>query len=118
MVQNTSPSSQRLGRRPGFDSEAVVAAAIVAFWAKGFEATTLSDLEAATGVDRSSIYNSFGGKEGLYRSAAAARKAASSSTTWQRPSTIQPPTGISRAWKTGWAPPSNELPEPERPTGP
>jgi TetR/AcrR family transcriptional repressor of nem operon len=49
-----------------------VATAITAFWAKGFEATTLTDLEAATGVDRSSIYNSFGGKEGLYRSAAAA----------------------------------------------
>jgi TetR/AcrR family transcriptional repressor of nem operon len=72
MVQNASPSSKRLGRRPGFDGDAVVAAAIIAFWAKGFEATTLSDLEAATGVDRSSIYNSFGGKEGLYRSAAAA----------------------------------------------
>ena len=43
-----------------------------AFWAKGFAATTLSDLEAETGVDRSTIYNSFGGKSGLYRSAAAA----------------------------------------------
>ena len=49
-----------------------MAAATVAFWDKGFEATTLSDLEAATGADRSSIYNSFGGKAGLYRSAAAA----------------------------------------------
>ena len=72
MVQNASPTPNRLGRRPGFDSQAVVAAAIVAFWSKGFEATTLSDLEKATGIDRSSIYNSFGGKEGLYRSATAA----------------------------------------------
>ncbi len=72
MVQKASVTSKRLGRRPGFDRESVVAAAITAFWAKGFEATTLSDLEDATGVDRSSIYNSFGGKEGLYRSAAAA----------------------------------------------
>jgi TetR/AcrR family transcriptional repressor of nem operon len=72
MVQNTSPKPKPLGRRPGFDPNAVVEAAIIAFWAKGFEATTLSDLEAATGVDRSSIYNSFGGKEGLYKSAAAA----------------------------------------------
>ena len=38
----------------------------------GFDAATLSDLEAATGVDRSTIYNSFGGKDGLYHSAAAA----------------------------------------------
>lgn len=72
MVQNASSEAKRLGRRPEFDREAVVAAAITAFWAKGFDATTLSDLEAATGIDRSSIYNSFGGKEGLYRSAASA----------------------------------------------
>lgn len=49
-----------------------MAAVIIAFWVKGVEATTLSDLEAATGVDRSSIYNSFGGKEGLCRSATSA----------------------------------------------
>jgi TetR/AcrR family transcriptional repressor of nem operon len=72
MVQNASPPAKRLGRRPGFDRDAVISAAIVPFWARGFEATTLADLEAATGVDRSSIYNSFGGKDGLYRSAAAA----------------------------------------------
>jgi AcrR family transcriptional regulator len=50
----------------------VISGAISAFWAKGFDATTLADLEAATGVDRSTIYNSFGGKNGLYRSATAA----------------------------------------------
>ncbi len=72
MVQNASSTQKRVGRRPSFDHEAVVAGAITAFWAKGFEATTLGDLESATGVDRSTIYNSFGGKEGLYRSAAAA----------------------------------------------
>ena len=72
MVQNASPTRKPVGRRPSFDRDAVVAAAITAFWAKGFEATTLSDLESATGLDRSSIYNSFGGKDGLYRSAAAA----------------------------------------------
>jgi AcrR family transcriptional regulator len=72
MVQNTTPTAKRRGRPPAFDREAVVAAAIIAFWTKGFEATTLTDLEAATGVDRSSIYNSFGGKEGLYLSATAA----------------------------------------------
>ena len=49
-----------------------MSAAIGAFWAKGFAATTLSDLEDATGVDRSTLYNSFEGKEGLYRAATAA----------------------------------------------
>ncbi len=72
MVQKARPQPERLGRRPEFDREAVVSAAISSFWEKGFEATTLSDLEAATGVDRSTIYNSFGGKTGLYGSATAA----------------------------------------------
>lgn len=72
MVQKASPAQKRLGRRPAFDRDEVIGAAIIAFWEKGFEATTLGDLEIATGLDRSSIYNSFGGKEGLYRSAAAA----------------------------------------------
>ena len=71
MVQKASSSTRRLGRRPRFDRGAVISAAIAPFWAKGFEATTLSELEEATGVDRSTIYNSFGGKAGLYKSAAA-----------------------------------------------
>lgn len=47
----------------------MVAAAIEAFFHKGYEATTLADLEELTGVDRSTLYNSFGGKAGLYASA-------------------------------------------------
>jgi len=66
MVQNTNAPSRR-GRPPKFDADAVVAAAIGAFMAKGFDATTLNDIETATGVDRSTLYNSFGGKAGLYK---------------------------------------------------
>jgi len=62
MVQKT----QRRGRPPKFDHESVVSAAIGAFFRSGFDATTLGDLEEATGVDRSTLYNSFGGKQGLY----------------------------------------------------
>lgn len=58
------------GRPPGFDEAAVVNNALAAFWAKGFAKTTIGDLEEATGVDRSTIYNSFGGKRGLYDRAA------------------------------------------------
>ncbi|MDJ0767366.1 MAG: TetR/AcrR family transcriptional regulator [Ilumatobacter sp.] len=42
-----------------------------AFWERGVTDTTLSDLEAATGADRSTLYNSFDGKDGLHRAAAA-----------------------------------------------
>lgn len=62
MVQKTA----RKGRPPKFDHDSVVAAAIDAFFQSGFKATSLGDLEKATGVDRSTLYNSFGGKQGLY----------------------------------------------------
>ena len=68
-MQNASPEARRRGRPPKFDHDQVVAEAIAAFFQKGFEATTLADLEAVTGVDRSTLYNSFGGKTGLYQSA-------------------------------------------------
>lgn len=70
MVQNATPTSptepKRRGRPPKFDRDAVIDAAIGAFWEGGLEATTLPDLEAATGIDRSTLYSSFGGKQGLY----------------------------------------------------
>ncbi len=68
-MQKASPEPRKRGRPPKFDHDQVVAEAIGAFFRKGFEATTLGDLEAATGVDRSTLYNSFGGKAGLYQSA-------------------------------------------------
>ena len=70
MVQKTTPISppeeRRRGRPPKFDRDAVIDAAIGAFWDRGLEATTLPDLEAATGIDRSTLYGSFCGKQGLY----------------------------------------------------
>ena len=63
MVQNVE---SRRGRPPGFDRDAVIRAAIGAFFETGYEATTLADLERSTGIDRSTLYNSFGGKRGLY----------------------------------------------------
>lgn len=36
------------------------------FWQKGYHATTLSDLERATGVGRKSLLNDFGGKERMF----------------------------------------------------
>jgi len=37
------------------------------FWTRGYSATTLDDLVAATGMNRPSIYNAFGDKESVYR---------------------------------------------------
>ena len=49
----------------------MVDAAVGAFFANGLEGTTLGDIETATGIDRSTLYNSFGGKAGLYHRATA-----------------------------------------------
>lgn len=52
-----------------FDEAAAVLSAAHAFWEKGFAGTSLSDLEVATGLGRSSLYNAFGSKEALYERA-------------------------------------------------
>ncbi len=76
MVQKSrdirKPSGRSRGRPRQYDEAAVVQAAIPVFIANGFEATTLADLEEATGVDRSTLYNSLGGKKGLFERAASA----------------------------------------------
>lgn len=54
-----------MGRPREFDSDAVLERAMQAFWAKGFKATSLDDLCAATELSRSSLYAAFGGKRAL-----------------------------------------------------
>jgi TetR/AcrR family transcriptional regulator, transcriptional repressor for nem operon len=49
--------------------DATLERAMQAFWAKGYEATSLDDLCSATGLGRSSLYAAFGDKRALYLSA-------------------------------------------------
>lgn len=58
-----------MGRAQSFDTDTVVRAALAVFWELGFEAASLPDLERATGLNRSSLYNSFGNKRGLFDAA-------------------------------------------------
>ena len=48
-----------------FDEQAVIADAMTVFWRKGYEATSIDDLVQATGINRASMYGTFGSKEGL-----------------------------------------------------
>ena len=52
-----------------FDEEKVLEAAMQLFWEKGYEATSLSDLTARMGIQRPSIYSTFGDKKELFEAA-------------------------------------------------
>ena len=58
-----------MARTLAFDRQVAVQGALDVFWAKGYESTSIPELESATGLSRSSIYNSFGSKRGLFDAA-------------------------------------------------
>jgi TetR/AcrR family transcriptional repressor of nem operon len=49
-----------------FDEGVVLEAMMRVFWRQGFEATSIDDLVAASGVKRQSLYNAFGDKEAMF----------------------------------------------------
>jgi TetR/AcrR family transcriptional repressor of nem operon len=49
-----------------FDRSEVLDRAMALFWTRGYEATSIHDLVEATGVNRGSIYVTFGDKKGLF----------------------------------------------------
>lgn len=55
-----------MSRPKEFNENIVIARAMELFWANGFEGTSLDVLEEGTGLNRSSIYSSFGGKLELF----------------------------------------------------
>ena len=54
------------GRPLTFDRDAVLEEMVRLFWEQGYEGVSLRDLEDRTGLNRSSLYNSFGSKEELF----------------------------------------------------
>lgn len=56
-------------RTIAFDPDAVLDAALDLFWRQGYGATSLPDLEQATGLNRSSLYNTFGPKRDVFYAA-------------------------------------------------
>ncbi|NTX16294.1 TetR/AcrR family transcriptional regulator [Myxococcus sp. CA056] len=55
-----------MARTRAFDETEAVRKALGVFWSRGYEATSLSDLETATGLNRSSLYQAFESKRALF----------------------------------------------------
>ena len=49
-----------------FEESDVIEKTMAVFWEKGYAATSISDITAATGIKRGSLYNAFNGKEDLF----------------------------------------------------
>lgn len=58
--------------KPQYDEGAVIDAALDAFWRHGYAATSINVLTEATGLSRSSLYQRFKDKDGLFQMALAA----------------------------------------------
>jgi AcrR family transcriptional regulator len=52
--------------KPQFDESAVIDAAVDVFWTHGYAAASINQLTAATGLSRSSLYQRFQDKDGLF----------------------------------------------------
>ncbi|AGW93633.1 MULTISPECIES: TetR/AcrR family transcriptional regulator [Cupriavidus] len=55
-----------MARPRKFNEQAALTAALDAFWARGYEATSTRDLTSAMGMTQPSLYNAFGDKRSLF----------------------------------------------------
>jgi TetR/AcrR family transcriptional repressor of nem operon len=61
--------SYGMARPREFDEAAVLDAAMQCFWAHGYESTSVKDLIEKTGLTAASLYNAYGDKRAMFRTA-------------------------------------------------
>ena len=71
MEEMAPPAKRKTGRPRGFDRDEALDAAMRAFWAHGYETTSVADLTAAMGIKAPALYGAFGDKRRLFLEAAA-----------------------------------------------
>src|SRR5580704_17695417 len=67
MSASRKTGAGKTGRPIGFDKEAALEAAMLLFWERGFEGTSMADLTKAMGLNPASIYAAFGDKHALFQ---------------------------------------------------
>ena len=58
-----------MGRPKEFDPERALTRAMELFWERGYQATSMQDLVDHMGINRGSLYDTFGGKRALFQAA-------------------------------------------------
>lgn len=58
--------NKKIGRPREFDTNVAIQKALEVFYAQGYEAATLDDLTKAMGINRPSLYSTFGNKKTLF----------------------------------------------------
>ncbi|MEM8706839.1 MAG: TetR/AcrR family transcriptional regulator [Actinomycetota bacterium] len=65
-MSSTETPTKTRGRPRGFDEDEVLEALLELFWERGYEAASMNDIVEAAGLNKSSLYNTFGSKDELF----------------------------------------------------
>lgn len=72
-MQNTQSEPRNVGGRPReFDPVVVLAAIVDLFWRRSYTEVSVADIEEATGLVRTSLYNLYGSKKAMFSAAVTA----------------------------------------------
>jgi AcrR family transcriptional regulator len=102
------------GRQKTFDRKVALEAAMLLFWERGFEQTTIDDLAGAMGISTSSLYSTFGDKEALFLSALDLYQASRGRYTT---TALEDPTSARNAFQRLFDLAAYELTRPKQPRG-